>query len=213
MKKLLVAFLKSHREIHNSSRWFICKKSMKILGILGSPRKKNTYNMLKTVLETADGEHEIIFLKDKNISPCRDCRNCHKNHQCIIKDGMAEIYEKLIKTNCVIFGSPTYFHNVSGIMKNFMDRCLPFYFSRKLESKKAILLTSGNFEDKLRFDKNGKCRWHKEEIVSAKRCLKSMEYFCEVLGLRTIGSIFALHDDWKEKEKQLIKLGKKIKNK
>ncbi|MCK4892137.1 MAG: flavodoxin family protein, partial [Candidatus Pacebacteria bacterium] len=51
---------------------------MKAIGIVGSPRMKNTYNMTKTVLEATGVDYEIILLKDKNIKPCNDCRNCHK---------------------------------------------------------------------------------------------------------------------------------------
>lgn len=181
---------------------------MRIIAISGSPRKKNTYNMIKTVLSSTKGECEKIILKEKNIMPCNDCRSCHNVHKCILKDDMAEIYDKLKKADIIVLGSPTYFHNVSGPMKNFMDRCLPFYFSRKLEGKKAILLTSGNFEDQLESDKDGKCKWHRKEIESVKRCLKSMEYFCEIIGLEVVGKVYALHDDWKDKEKELIRFGK-----
>ncbi len=196
----------------NNRQSFYNKRNdhMRILAISGSPRKKNIYNMIKTVLETAGGFYEMEVLKEKNIMPCNDCRSCHNVHKCILRDDMAEIYDKLKKADIIVLGSPTYFHNVSGPMKNFMDRCLPFYFSRKLEGKKAILLASGNFEDQLELDKDGKCKWHKEEQESVKRCLKSMEYFCEILGIKIVGSVYALHDDWKGKEKELTRIGKKI---
>lgn len=141
---------------------------------------------------------------------CSDCRRCHKKHGCILEDDMAEICHKLIKADIIVLGSPTYFHNVSGPMKNFMDRCLPFYFSGKLKGKKAILLTSGNFEDQVELDRDGKCKWHKEEIESVERCLKSMEYYCKILGIRVVGKAYALHDDWKTKEKELAELSQAI---
>lgn len=183
---------------------------MKILAISGSPRKKNTYSMIKTVLDFTEGDCETIILTEKNILPCNDCRNCHKSNSCVLEDDMNKIYRKLKSADVILLASPTYFHNVSGPMKNFMDRCLPFYFSREFEGKRAILLTSGNFEDQLDFDKEGKCKWHNEEMESVKRCLKSMEYFCDILGLEVIGKVYALHDSWKEKEKELTELGNKL---
>lgn len=183
---------------------------MKILAISGSPRRMNTYNMIKTVLSSTKGECEKIILKEKNIISCNDCRTCHTVNKCILKDDMVSIYDKLEKAEIIVLGSPTYFDNVSGSMKNFMDRCLPYYFSRKLEGKKAILLTSGNFEDQVELDKDGKCKWHKEEMESAKKCLKSMEYFCKILGIKIIGKVYALHDDWEMKESKLICLGKRL---
>ena len=183
---------------------------MKAIGIVGSPRMKNTYNMVKTVLEATGVDYEIILLKDQDIKPCNDCRNCHTTFECQIKDDMQEIYKKLEKADVIVLASPTYFHNVSGLMKNFMDRCLPFYFSKKLQGKKAILLTSGGFEDMLEFDENGKCKWHKEEKECVKRCLKSMKYFCECLDIEVIESIYALHDDYKKTQEEIEKIGKSL---
>ncbi len=85
---------------------------MKIMAILGSPRKANTYNMIKTVVGPAVGECEIIVLKEKNIMACSDCRSCHKKHGCSLEDDMAEICDKLIKADIIVLGSPTYFHHV-----------------------------------------------------------------------------------------------------
>jgi len=184
---------------------------MKVLGIVGSPRMKNAYNMTKTVLEKTGFNYEIIFLKDKKIKSCNDCRKCHTTFECNIKDNMQKIYKKLENANIIVFASPTYFHNVSGLMKNFMDRCLPLYFSNKLKNKKAILLTSGGFEDTLEFDKNGKCLWHDQEKECVKRCLKSMEYFCECLDIEIVESAYALHDDWKETQTELENIGKNLK--
>ncbi|MCK4892121.1 MAG: hypothetical protein KAS78_05625, partial [Candidatus Pacebacteria bacterium] len=75
---------------------------------------------------------------------------------------------------------------------------LPFYFSKKLKDKKAVLLASGGFKNMLKFDKNGKCLRHDQEKECAKRCLKSMGYFCECLDIKVIKSIYALHDDYKK---------------
>lgn len=184
---------------------------MKILGISGSPRKKNTYHMLETVLKASGCDYEIIVLKDKNIEPCRDCRKCHRSFECVAEDDMQEIHKKLIGADRLVLGSPTYFHNVSGPMKNFMDRCLPFYFSRRLQDKKTALVTVGNFEEYLEFDKDGKCKWHKEEQKAVKRCLRSMEYFSQLLGFEVVGSVSVIHSQPQNKEKELMELGQKLK--
>jgi len=185
---------------------------MKIIGISGSPRKENTHYMLKTLLEATGQPFEIINLANSEIHPCNDCRSCHKNFKCIISDDMQEICDKLEKADIIVLGSPTYFANVSGIMKNFFDRTLPLYFSRKLEKKKSILLTSANFKEYIESDENGKCKWHREEEKSAKKCLQTMENYCAIMGLEIIEEIYALHDDGKSKEKELIKLGNTLSN-
>ena len=56
---------------------------------------------------------------------------------------MTQIYRELEKADLIIFGSPTYFGNVSAMMKTFMDRCNPYWFNQKLKGKKAIILAVG----------------------------------------------------------------------
>jgi multimeric flavodoxin WrbA len=101
--------------------------SIFILGINGSARKDgNTAKLLKKVLDYAkkDGaKSEILHLIDKDIKPCLSCLaedNCR--YPCNIKDDMQEIFELLRKADCLIFGSPTYWYSMSGLMKNFIDR-------------------------------------------------------------------------------------------
>jgi len=188
---------------------------MKAIGICGSPRSKNTESIIKTVLEATGLDYEMILLKDKNISPCQDCRRCHKDFMCKVDDEMQEIYPKLIDAEVIVLGSPTYFDNVSGIMKNFMDRCLPFcaeIFSKELVGKRTGLVTAANFKEFLEFDENGKCKWHTEETESALRCLTALEDFSNIIGLNVIGKVYALHSDPESVKEELVDLGKKLRN-
>ena len=90
----------------------------------------NTHRMAeafaKGAIETG-AEAEEIFLMQKHISPCRACFNCWfaTPGQCIIKDDTAELLDKIRSSDMVVFASPLYIDNVSGIMKNFMDRLVP----------------------------------------------------------------------------------------
>lgn len=186
---------------------------MKILGICGSPNEGNTHYMIKTVLAATGQGCELIMLSKKNINHCLDCKKCHKTYRCVQTDDMQEIYTKLIEADCIVLGSPTYFDNVSGMMKNFMDRCLPFcsyLFSQELKGKKAVLLTVGNFKEYLEFDENGKSKWKKDEKRSVTNCLKTMENFSRVVGFNVVGKVYATQSNPKAKEKELIRLGKKL---
>ena len=63
---------------------------LKIIGIVGSPRKDgNTEFMVKTALDEINKhgiETELITLHDKNISYCIGCDKCKSTNQCIIND-------------------------------------------------------------------------------------------------------------------------------
>jgi len=121
---------------------------MRTIGICGSPRTgSNTEILLREVLKTikkSGAETELILLREKNIELCRGCdEKCSKTGECVISDDMQEIYEKLINSDLIILGSPTYFDSVSGLMKNFMDRTDPLTAGRKLKNKIAGVIGVG----------------------------------------------------------------------
>jgi multimeric flavodoxin WrbA len=105
---------------------------MKIIAFNGSPRGSlsNTYTMVESFLHGAAGagaEVEQVLLSEKNIHPCRGCFACWAKTpgQCVIKDDMTELLEKIKIADIIVFATPLYFFNMTGIMKNFMDRIIP----------------------------------------------------------------------------------------
>jgi len=118
---------------------------MKVLAIAGSPRKGNTDAMLEQILKGAAGkgaEIELVRLWDEKIEPCRAVCDCFEiERKCPIKDGMAEVINKMLDADAIVFGSPDYFKNVSGIMKNFIDRTNGI--CGKLKGKKAAVVAVG----------------------------------------------------------------------
>ena len=99
---------------------------MKILGLIGSYRKNgNTDTAVRKVLEGAmnqGAEVEALYLKDYEIKDCNGCEACKKTFECVIQDDMQKIYPKIMEADGVVIGSPTYFYNVTGIIKNLIDR-------------------------------------------------------------------------------------------
>ncbi|ABO48998.1 NADPH-dependent FMN reductase [Desulforamulus reducens MI-1] len=103
---------------------------MKILGIVGSKRKKgNTSCLVQAALKSAEkegAETELIFLGDYSIADCKGCEGCKKTYKCVIKDDMQKIYPLLLEADGIIMGSPTYFYNITADVKAFIDRCYSF---------------------------------------------------------------------------------------
>lgn len=114
---------------------------MKILAVNGSHRKgKNTAEMLKTVLSAAEdlgAETELVELMDYEIKECTSCNKCLFKAECsITDDGMTELYGKLREADGIVLGSPVYFSNVTGRMKDFIDRSRPLHLvSNELDGK------------------------------------------------------------------------------
>jgi len=101
---------------------------MKILTIIGSPRKGNTYRAVRRIEENmkamGDVEFEYLWLKDAGLANCKGCTVCFLRweQRCPLKDGRQAIEQKMLDADGVIFASPNYASNVSGLMKTFIDR-------------------------------------------------------------------------------------------
>ena len=113
---------------------------MRILGIVGSPRKGgNTEILIQECLKAAsslDAETYLIRLCELSINPCDGCQHCKSNGECKIKDDMQIIYKDLITADAIIIGTPVYFWTISSLTKIFMDRTYALrYPVRKLKGK------------------------------------------------------------------------------
>jgi len=101
--------------------------NMKVLGIMGSPRKQsNTEILLDRALEgarEAGGEVEKVVVSKLKISPCLEIYACRKDGNCAIKDDMQLLYRKLLEADHIIFASPMFFYGVTSQAKAVIDRC------------------------------------------------------------------------------------------
>ncbi|MGM0770499.1 MAG: flavodoxin family protein [Halobacteriota archaeon] len=100
---------------------------MKVLGIVGSPRKNGTTDMVvQKVLEGAaesGAETETIYINELDFKGCQGCGFCNVMPECKIKDDMTEVYTKIEEADGFVFGAPIYFLQFSGQMRLFLDRC------------------------------------------------------------------------------------------
>jgi len=127
-------------------------RAMKILAVMGSPRKSgNTYQVTRQVEERMKQlgavEFEYVFLKDLDLRPCLGCGTCFMKGEdhCPHKDDRAMLEEKMQRADGVIFASPSYVFNVSGLMKNFFDR-FAYVCHRPRFFKSALVLATAGFE-------------------------------------------------------------------
>lgn len=134
---------------------------MKILTILGSPRKGgNTAAILKAFEEKVSINYEIerINIIDKNIKGCYGCDACQKNvnePSCMQQDDFNEIVGKIIASDIIVYAAPVYVWDFPSQMKALMDRhyCLTKWKGKiskyLIENKHTVLLTtcSGNAEN------------------------------------------------------------------
>lgn len=113
---------------------------MKVLAINGSPRgsKGNTHIMVSEILAgmiDSGASTENILLSTKKIHNCMGCFTCWTKTpgKCAIKDDMEELLAKQNDADILIYASPLYVDNITGLLKNFMDRSIPMalpYFNK-----------------------------------------------------------------------------------
>lgn len=103
---------------------------MKILAICGSHREEsNTNKIVKKIAESSGCAFDLVYLGKLDIKPCTGCGSCMMNEgQCVIKDDMQGLCDKLMKADALIVGSPTYFMDVSGAVKCFIDRNMATFY-------------------------------------------------------------------------------------
>ncbi len=117
----------------------------KVTAFVGSAHKRNTYNAaaqyLNDLQALGEVETEIVTLSDYTIKTCRGCRVCFDKGKefCPLKDDRDIMMEKITESDGVIFASPNYCYQLSGIMKTFIDRFgyaihRPCYFGKTFTS-------------------------------------------------------------------------------
>lgn len=121
---------------------------MKVVGFVGSPRKNgNTDVLVQQVLDgaaEAGADVEKFYLNEMDIKGCQGCAYCRTVEDCKLKDDMEKAYDALRNADGFVFGSPIYFFQFTGQMRQFLDRWYalvnPDFTPRIDAGKKAVLV-------------------------------------------------------------------------
>ena len=110
------------------------ESNMKVLGIMGSPRRQsNTEILLDKALEgarEARAEVEKVLVSKLKISPCLEIYACFKDGNCTIRDDMRTLYDKLLQADHIVFASPIFFYGITSQAKAVVDRCQALWARR-----------------------------------------------------------------------------------
>lgn len=129
---------------------------MKVLAIIGSPKKGNSYKITKRVEDSlrsyaeqegvgkVDLEFDYLFLKDAGLELCRGCFACisRGEDKCPLKDSQADIEKRILASDGIILASPGYAMNVPWLMKNFIDRFAYSLHRPKFVNQKLMLIVT-----------------------------------------------------------------------
>ena len=130
---------------------------MKIITILGSPRKKgNTAKVLSMFQDKVEKNHEVekININQYKVGGCLGCYKCKEKKDepgCVQKDDALAIFEKMINADAIVYASPLYCWSFTSQIKPLIDRhfCLvsgdgtPDHDSLLSDKPAALLVTCG----------------------------------------------------------------------
>lgn len=124
---------------------------MKILLINCSPvRNGATAEIVKVVNSCLKKDNEIrsICIDDYDIKYCKGCRSCHMTAKCIQEDDTEKVIGQYDWADIIISVSPSYWADIPGQFKVFIDRCTPWCDTHEPHAtiksgKKAIRLHCG----------------------------------------------------------------------
>ncbi|MBQ6075449.1 MAG: flavodoxin family protein [Lachnospiraceae bacterium] len=79
---------------------------------------------------------KTVCIDDYDIAYCKGCRSCHTTAECIQHDGADALMAEFEAADVIISVSPSYWADVPGQFKAFIDRCTPW--SNTHEPHKAL---------------------------------------------------------------------------
>ncbi len=151
---------------------------MSILFINGSPNKNG--NTAKLAAELLAGkEYETLNLVDYKL---------YAYGQKFEDDQFSEILEKMKEADTIVIGSPVYWHNMCGAVRNLLDRFYGPVNSGKLSGRKFAFIFQGAAPE----------QWMLEKAEY------TMSRFAKMYGMEYAGMV----TDNREAEKVSGKLGK-----
>lgn len=117
---------------------------MKYVIINGSPRRKNTWKMVKQAKTNLKGDFEEIHLMREKIPLCNGCFKCivEGEEKCPHRDKIKAIVDKMMDADGIIIACPVYAMNVTALLKNFFDHTAYFYHRPEFFTKKALVVVS-----------------------------------------------------------------------
>lgn len=102
---------------------------MKLLVMNCSPvRTGATAEIVRLIASFAAPEHDVrtVCIDDYQIGFCHGCRKCHQTAKCFQKDELEQIMAQYEWADKIVSVSPSYWADVPGQFKAFIDRCTPW---------------------------------------------------------------------------------------
>lgn len=163
---------------------------MNALIINCSPVKTGaTANIVNIVSDKLSNSYntKCICIDDYDFNFCKGCRSCHKTAKCIQNDDIPVIISEFEWADIIISVSPSYWADIPGQYKAFIDRCTPWCNTH--EPHAAISKRKKGYSIALRTGPNMK---------ECDRIIQSIEHFYGHLEIECCGRLGLCSVEYKE---------------
>ena len=102
---------------------------MKALIINCSPVRTGATAEIVNIIEgeiSSRYDTKSICIDDYDFEFCKGCRTCHKTAKCIMDDDIVRIMNEFDDADVIISVAPSYWADIPGQYKAFIDRCTPW---------------------------------------------------------------------------------------
>ena len=130
-----------------------------IVIVNGSPRMDgNTSTLLNVVargVEDNGAAVKFYTLFKMKYMACQGCFHCRLHDDCIIRDGLYELLQRIKAAHGIVIGSPIYMMQMTGPVKNMYDRIFALTdtdYNPRFGTKKALTVYSQGFADPHMFE-------------------------------------------------------------
>lgn len=157
---------------------------MKILLLNASPKANGaTQEILLTVQEALSPGTmaELLCLGDWNIEYCLGCKSCYETCRCVHQDDMNVLLHKMEEADVLVIAAPSYWADVPGQFKVFIDRCTPF--SNTCPHPNHWTLTPGKRCYAIALRTGGR-------PVECEHIIDTIEHWCGHMGMEMAGSMY-----------------------
>ena len=181
---------------------------MKALIINCSPvRTGATAEIVNMVSEQLSNRYSVksICIDDYAYSFCRGCRSCHSTAKCVMSDAVVieNIIDEYDQADIIVSVSPSYWADIPGQFKAFIDRCTPWCNTH--EPHAAIKPGKRGYTIALRTGPN---------MPECERIIRSIEHFYGHLEIESSGHLGLTSIEYKEdaesRKQEILEFCKRI---
>lgn len=91
-------------------------------------RSGATAEIVRIASESLWARYDVrsVCIDDYDIHFCKGCRSCHTTAKCGLRDDLEELVRQFAWADIIVCVSPSYWADVPGQFKAFIDRCTPW---------------------------------------------------------------------------------------